>query len=384
MSVDWLPTRPAVREVLDALSGPVDREEAQRALVRSAGSDAQIPWYVKALVGVGSSVAVGLVLLFLFTVELVSSATSATVIGAVVLCGAVAGRWLLGPGWHQISLWTLAVVGEVLIITGLVIDGASLTGGAAIVLGLQAAMIAVFPDRLHRFLSAIACVVAVAVMVSAQQVPYALDLVAVLAAVGVHALVIARPALEAHPALPASLRTGLGPLVAGLMIAVFGLMLASGWVTALTSVEYGAPFEGPGMIATLGITGVTLWSGWRILGEHLSDRPGDRLRCLGLIALALAVLCALTLRTPGVVLALGLLAVTFHRRETLLLSLSVVFLVGFGALYYYDLSLTLLAKSGALVGAGILLLGLRALLLWRLRPRHAASVPPPAVTQEIP
>ena len=53
---------------------------------------------------------------------------------------------------------------------------------------------------------------------------------------------------------------------------------------------------------------------------------------------------------------------------------ALVFLLCFGVLYYYDLSLSLLAKSGALVGSGLVLLGLRLFLLRRF----------PATTVEAP
>lgn len=81
--------------------------------------------------------------------------------------------------------------------------------------------------------------------------------------------------------------------------------------------------------------------------------------------LALAVTAALTLRTPGIIAAAGVLGLVFHRRNVLLLGLGVTFLIGFGALYYYDLSLSLLAKSGALVGSGLALLALRQFMVRR-------------------
>jgi len=63
--------------------------------------------------------------------------------------------------------------------------------------------------------------------------------------------------------------------------------------------------------------------------------------------------------------AAGVLALAFHRRSVVMLGLAVAFLIGFGVLYYYDLSLSLLAKSGALVGSGLVLLGLRLFILRR-------------------
>ena len=77
---------------------------------------------------------------------------------------------------------------------------------------------------------------------------------------------------------------------------------------------------------------------------------------------------------PGVIGAAGVLALAFHRRNEVMLGLAVAFLIGFGVLYYYDLSLSLLAKSGALVGSGLVLLGLRLFILRRF-PATPAEVP---------
>ena len=52
----------------------------------------------------------------------------------------------------------------------------------------------------------------------------------------------------------------------------------------------------------------------------------------------------------------------FDRRNPLLIELAVAYLLVFGAMYYYSLDLTLLEKSGILVGSGALCLAVRALL----------------------
>jgi uncharacterized membrane protein len=49
----------------------------------------------------------------------------------------------------------------------------------------------------------------------------------------------------------------------------------------------------------------------------------------------------------------------FDRRDRVLLAAAAIFLVAFGAFYYYSLHLTLLEKSGVLIGSGVLLLALR-------------------------
>ena len=75
---------------------------------------------------------------------------------------------------------------------------------------------------------------------------------------------------------------------------------------------------------------------------------------LGAVAL-LAVLC----RAPGLLAAMALLVTAFGRRDAKLLGLSALFLVFFGGYFYYHLGATLLAKSLALTGSGLLLLLVR-------------------------
>jgi uncharacterized membrane protein len=96
-------------------------------------------------------------------------------------------------------------------------------------------------------------------------------------------------------------------------------------------------------------------------GGRAREREG-----LAVAGLAVALLTLLTLQTPGLVGAAGVMALAFHRRSPVLVGLAVVFALLAGTAHYYDLSLTLLQKSGALVGSGLLLLALRPLLLRRL------------------
>jgi uncharacterized membrane protein len=51
-----------------------------------------------------------------------------------------------------------------------------------------------------------------------------------------------------------------------------------------------------------------------------------------------------------------------HRRAPLLVALASGALVLFGFIFYHDLELTLLLKSGLLLGSGLLLLGARAMV----------------------
>jgi Domain of unknown function (DUF4401) len=120
--------------------------------------------------------------------------------------------------------------------------------------------------------------------------------------------------------------------------------------------------ELPVGVLTLGLAVVTLYSAWRVL-EETDSEPGGSAGVTAFASLGLTAL--LTLHTPGVIAAIGVLLLGFHRRSVVLLGMAVLFILAFGVGYYYDLQLTLLAKSLALLGSGLVLLGLRLFILRR-------------------
>jgi uncharacterized membrane protein len=62
---------------------------------------------------------------------------------------------------------------------------------------------------------------------------------------------------------------------------------------------------------------------------------------------------------PGLMGALLVMALGAHRRNALVFGLAALFLVFSGSHFYYSLSMSLLAKSGVLLGSGLLCLALR-------------------------
>jgi uncharacterized membrane protein len=146
-----------------------------------------------------------------------------------------------------------------------------------------------------------------------------------------------------------------------LAVTVFGALLAR----SLGDVGHELHQNGMGSpiaVLTLGLAIVTMYTAARVLQEtglEVSGLPGVT------VFVALGLTALLTLKTPGVIAAAGVLALSFHRRSVVMLGLAMAFLLTFGVFYYYDLSLSLLAKSLALLGGGLVLLGLRLFILRR-------------------
>ncbi len=161
-------------------------------------------------------------------------------------------------------------------------------------------------------------------------------------------------------------------------------LLRSRWASWVTPVGYGlvvaasgllldgmlfAPFRNVpalGWPLTLGVLLLLAGLAWHLLRELDIDptSPG------ALVVWALLiVLAAIGWREAGVPAALALLALAFRARERWLLVLGVLFTLAFGAHFYYDLDITLLVKSGVLLGSGIALLAARwALDRWTADP----------------
>jgi uncharacterized membrane protein len=111
-----------------------------------------------------------------------------------------------------------------------------------------------------------------------------------------------------------------------------------------------------GPLATIVCTAALLALTWRVLDEHGASLTSP----LSFAILAGVVLLgAGTLDSPGIVAGVAALMLAFDRRNVVLLGMAAVFLIVFGSFYYYSLSLTLLQKSGVLIGSGLLLLSIR-------------------------
>ncbi|MDX2027183.1 MAG: DUF4401 domain-containing protein [Alphaproteobacteria bacterium] len=82
------------------------------------------------------------------------------------------------------------------------------------------------------------------------------------------------------------------------------------------------------------------------------------LACLGALVLA-------AISAPGILLAVGLMVLGYARHERLIVLLGVLLFPLFLSLYYYNLDLSLMTKSGVLVASGCVLLAGRAYMHYR-------------------
>jgi uncharacterized membrane protein len=180
---------------------------------------------------------------------------------------------------------------------------------------------------------------------------------------GLQALVVGLAGAAGHVwHYESSLATGakgpvLRPVAYGLIAGLFLLLIPSGLPPDLrihlrTTHNW--------LPATVILAALLMLLEYRLLSFHgaLKQRRLTILVFIGTLAMALA-----SLKAPGIIAALFVLAIGFHRGNRIITGIAFAFLALFLSAYYYNLNITLLNKSYTLLGVGAILLMLRPLLI---------------------
>ncbi len=350
-----MPTPPPLRTVLSRLrdEGLVDDRllDEAGAIVREAESD---PWYLRVLVGGAAWFAAVFFLTFLLSFSAFRSDEGMLALG-IVLLGAALGlhRQARGLFLEQLA-FALSLAGQFAFFGGLgqLLDWSP--GFWLVMIALEAALLFLYPEAIHRFVSTLIAVAAMAAFFHAVEAP---DLV--------HALVFGTAAgsgvlWEREARLARSRYAGLARAVAyGLAAGLLGVLVLS----VMPDVEvFAVAAWWPSTLGLAAALGVLVY---RILAAEAPDTPlSGRVLLFG----SLLVVALLTREAPGVLGALFVLTLGFHRGERLLMGLALAFLAVFLTFFYYDMDLTLLAKSLLLIGSGVVLLGVRLALRRRAAP----------------
>jgi uncharacterized membrane protein len=341
-----------MQSVLDQLVDEGQLSDTARATIipmLAAPDDAAgTPWYVRALVGVSAWIAAVLLIAFLIGgTQLVRSGESMLVVGLVLCAVAIAIRRGVPSSIFAAQLaLALSIAGQSLFCFGM----ADLSNTVlAIVLALSAleiVLIALYPDTLHRFLSTVVIVGALVALLFDWNAPGAVHpLVGILAA---GALVLWERESDLAAARAAVLTR---PIAYGLVVALLGVLCFG--ITELIPIPRW-------WVSGLLLLPLLLVLAYRII-SRLEQHVDTKIVPWLVGATLLASLPALW--TPGVLAAVIVLVLGFQRGNRLLLGLGAAFLAVFLIAFYYHLDVTLLVKSLLLLATGLLLLGLRALML---------------------
>jgi hypothetical protein len=343
--------------LLDVLPAAI-HEPARAALASRKDATTGMPWFVRVLTGFGAWLASLFLIAFLSLGVVVGEEVGAIVLGLLLTGGAIAVR----RAGNNVFLTQLALstglAGQGLFIGGVGVLFESMKAAALATLVLQGVMLFLYPDAIQRFLSALFGGLALLLLLRLTAPGVLVDVALVGITVRAHQLFLKQGELQNEPW--GDLVT---PTAFGLVTTLLATLVMRSWFHEFyrSLFREGATELPPGVL-TLGLAVVTLYSAWRVL-EETGSEPGG---AAGLTAFAaLGLIAVLTLQTPGVIAATGVLLLGFHRRSVVLLGMAVLFILVFGVSYYYDLQLSLLAKSLALLGSGLVLLGLRLFILRR-------------------
>ncbi len=341
-------THPTLRDVLYALAPGNTMAPEAEARVRAAVAPlgARTPWYVRALIGGGAWFGTWFLLAFLFALLGMAFggdiAMPALVVGGPLVALAIAlHRMQAGDFTRQLAL-VVSLTGQGIFIAGLAALTNSDELAAVAALALSAVMLAVYPDRVHRFFSTIIAAGALLALIHDARLPYGVELLA-LALIAIP-IALWRVVSVERRAEYAGL---IDPVVAGTIVSLLGLLLLTTLV-ALSSWTRSAWLT-TGALTAIGVTIALLLLAQSLFAEHHVplSRPEPVASFVAILLLA-----AVTWTTPAILATLLVLILGFDRRNRVIVGLAIAFFLAFGAFYYYSLELTLLQKAGVLAASG--------------------------------
>jgi hypothetical protein len=322
--------------VKEGLRAPEDEKSLCEALgkVPHAGT----AWYIRVLAGAGAWISAALFVVFLAMVDLFDEEAVALGVGLVLLAGAVfLRRRARGEFLVQLAIAT-SFAAQCLVIFGVAeLTDSEEVGAALVAMALSAALLFLFADPVHRFLSTLVVAGAAVVLLADIDSRAAEAVTLVLVSFATIAAWLSKDGLRGPWA---DIKA---PVAHGLSVA---LILGTG--PQLAGEEYGGgPITAVGFtIAALAV----LAHVFRSQKVSLGARPAI------LAFAATAALGAVTASAAGLEAALLVLLLGFHRRSVVLAGEGVIAFVAFAARYYYALDLTLLEKSAVLAVSGGLFL----------------------------
>jgi uncharacterized membrane protein len=332
--------------------------------------EASAPWFVRLMLGVAGWIGALFLLGFaaLGFSSIIDDAAGALTLGILCCAGAYILFRFTGGGdlAGQFGL-AVSLAGQALIVFGLADSVSDESASLFLMVALlQAALVLLMPNVVHRVLSAFGGAVALALAMNRMG----------LYGIGPAVLCTGLVFIWLEPTRWARSGKLLRPAGYGLALAVLLIEAVRlywwDWLYDLktsspTWLMLHGPMLGRGIAALL-----LLWTAHRLLAREAVPRGSST--WLGAIGGAL-ILALLSLLAPGIAPALLVLLLGFGAGNRILVGLGILGLVGFVSHYYYSLHATLLAKSGILAATGLCLLAAHFLF----RRLFAASPLPEAV-----
>lgn len=329
----------------------LDEQAAGAALeAESRDAETRTPWYVQALLAMGSWIAALVIIAFgCFVVVLVFDFKGDTSFGVAL---GVLGAIFFVPGYlllqrDQAGIFAgqfgtaIAAAGQGMVAVGAGFMAESVVASAVVSVPFAIFVAMAINGRILQALSSLWAAILVIVALHELEFPYPLEVTALGFAAAAW-LLIRPPQRDLAPTAIVLLLLGPITAIVSDFRAAFGIADVfdlAGWIA---SGIYGA---------------VTVWL-FYTLWQRTTDQ-GARLR-IALFVAAAVVLSALL--PPGGSGAVAILVIAFMLGSHMLAALGIALQVYFLSKFYYDLDITLLTKSMILVAVGAIILGLWAVM----------------------
>lgn len=339
----------------------IDQASAKNAIAEgNQATDRHAPWFVQALMGLGSWIAALVVIVFSgFLLELLFDMNGRESFGSA-LC--VLGVLFFGPAFFMLKRKSdgifanqfgtaIAAAGQGMVAGGAGLAADSVATAALVSIPFCILIAMVLESRALQAISTAWTVILGLMALGDLEFTYPLELTALGVAAGVF-LTLRPPQRDLAPS--AMVLLVLGPIVA----------ILTDFRTDF-GIDYTFFFAGWGARAIYGAVSVYLF-------YALWQRTEDRQAKIRIALFALAAVVLSFLLPPGGSAAITLMILAFVLGSHLLALLGILLQIYFLSKYYYDLDLTLLTKSMVLMAAGIIILGLWTLMM-RTRTAEQAS-----------
>ena len=329
-------------DVPDSLEGKVSQAE-----LADRGVDS--PWYVRFFMGLSAWVAAVFLLSFLSATAILFSDPGSMVIGLVFCAGAVGLNRLAPRNDFLIQLaLALSLAGQALFTFGAAEWWEAVVPVAMALIALEALLLWIYEDRLHRFISSV--IVAGAVLALVLDLESTIGLHLLIFVVGACSVLVNQ---REYDLLHVSVRSIIVPASYGMIVSFLGLL-------TLPLVGEFRDVANVNEVQWWITAGLLLFVLLYVVSQIVADLNLElRSRAVLLLLLGCVLLGVPAARMPGLLGALIVLVMGFWRNNRLLLGLSTVFLVFYLGAYYYTLEWTLLVKSFVLMGTGVTMLLLR-------------------------
>lgn len=348
---------PRLDDVLTALAAerllPDDwRASATEAL---AQLETTPPWYVRFMVGAGAWLASLLLIVFVTGINLLTSDAAFIVTGLLLVAAAVLVRRAADSDFLSQAALACSLAGQALLAYGVssVANWDETQVVCVTLITVNGVLLAVYPDFLHRILSVLIGIGSLVGLIYLQKQHWLLAWLApALAGIWLTLLLDdgRRIAISAEVS---------DSIVAGLLIGAFGVVMLS-TIYLFPELVGDFVFYPRPWVSTL-VFGVLL-----ILSIHVLLAPAltntRRTVTMALYLLALGVTLA-AWHAPGLIYALIVILVGAGLGRKLMLATGLGFMVVFLGAFFYGIDTSMLTKSTALVGTGLVLLGGRQALL---------------------